>query len=371
MFVHFRIKVSTKPAFPKDERNNTDWVNSGERGGYSQVMDVFREFPTVQWYVLGDDDTLFLPPNLNGLLAPKDPAQDWYIGQTSEIPGQVRRHGALAFGGGGIVLSQKTMFRLQDKFLDFVLRNRHMYGGDERIGRCLIDDLGVKLSFHQGFHQLDLQVYNKHGFDAPYLQWLEASGGVRTMSLHHLEGLAHAMPHNFSTEAMAHAAKNSPATFLRQSACDSKYFGAFAISHGFSVRFWPPTDSTVSREAELLDASKYEANRTPFARYIQAGSQRLYTRRGTSKQLLENSLQLVSKYSVMVPKWREVGGICENGNVIYAYDDEATMHSIQIQHPLPMDAQRLCCTDMKIHCHGDRARLDILMDVCSASNVAK
>ncbi|KAK9807858.1 hypothetical protein WJX72_011491 [[Myrmecia] bisecta] len=348
-------------------------MNSGERAGYSQVVDVFREFPDVQWYVLGDDDTLFLPPNLNTLLASRDPEQDWYIGQVSEVAGQVEQFGEMAYGGGGFVLSHKTMSRLEPEFEDFLKRNRHMYGGDERIGKCLISEMSVNLTPHAGFHQLDVDALDENGWEASYFSWLETNAGVPTISLHHLEALARHLPSHFSADAMAHAARNSPATFLRKSAAASERYGAFAITHAFTVRWFQPLKVGLISEVELLDNSKYQSYRHPHARYLLAASHRVHTskdsRDADPKGLL--SLRLVSKYAVMVPHGHEVGGICEGGSIIKDYPRNATMHSIQIHHPLPMGAQRLCCIDMKMRCWDDRAHLDIWMDECNNSSKSK
>lgn len=86
------------------------------------VSETFRlGLPDVDWFVLGDDDTLFFPENLVQLLSKYDHTKMYYIGSNSESHLQnILFSYNMAFGGGGFAISYplaKLLAKMQDSCL--------------------------------------------------------------------------------------------------------------------------------------------------------------------------------------------------------------------------------------------------------------
>lgn len=108
----------------------------------------------VRWFVLGDDDTVFVADNLVRVLQKYDHNQFYYIGSTSEshIQNMVFSYN-MAYGGGGIAISYalaKELEKMQDRCLQ---RYPTLYGSDDRLQACMAE-LGVPLTKETGFHQV-------------------------------------------------------------------------------------------------------------------------------------------------------------------------------------------------------------------------
>jgi hypothetical protein len=104
--------------------------------------------------VLGDDDTVFVLPNLLHTLSKYDWREPWYLGARSESVTQNGLHAfAMAFGGGGIAISWPLAARLARVLDSCIVRYPHLYGSDGRIYACLAE-LGVELTHEPGFHQV-------------------------------------------------------------------------------------------------------------------------------------------------------------------------------------------------------------------------
>lgn len=108
----------------------------------------------VQWFVFGDDDTVFFPDNLAKTLSKYDHRLWYYIGANSEIFEQNRMFSfGMAFGGAGFAISY-PLAKVLAKVLDSCLqRYPHLYGSDGRVYSCLAE-LGVGLTHEPGFHQV-------------------------------------------------------------------------------------------------------------------------------------------------------------------------------------------------------------------------
>lgn len=108
----------------------------------------------VRWFVMGDDDTVFVVENVVRILNKYDHKQYYYIGSNSESHVQnIIFSYAMAYGGGGFAISYplaKELASMQDRCLQ---RHPALYGSDDRIQACMAE-LGVPLTKEIGFHQV-------------------------------------------------------------------------------------------------------------------------------------------------------------------------------------------------------------------------
>jgi hypothetical protein len=103
-----------------------------------------------------------------------------YLGDISDRKRQVAAHGNFfAYGGGGIVLSRPltSLFARHTKVCKQIKGN---FGGDGKIGKCLVDMFNVSLTRNMNFHQNDL---------AGELIGFMESGLDGLVSLHHMISL--------------------------------------------------------------------------------------------------------------------------------------------------------------------------------------
>ncbi|KAL0688150.1 hypothetical protein Bca4012_087827 [Brassica carinata] len=133
----------------------------------------------VRWFVMGDDDTVFVTDNLIRVLRKYDHEQMYYIGSLSESHLQnIFFSYSMAYGGGGFAISYplaKALSKMQDRCIQ---RYPALYGSDDRMQACMAE-LGVPLTKEIGFHQYD--VYgNLFGL-------LAAHPVTPFVSMHHLD----------------------------------------------------------------------------------------------------------------------------------------------------------------------------------------
>lgn len=119
------------------------------------VSETFRlGMKDVRWFVMGDDDTVFITENLIRLLAKYDHNQYYYIGSLSESHLQnIYFSYSMAYGGGGFAISYplaRALERMQDRCIQ---RYPGLYGSDDRMQACMAE-LGVPLTKELGFHQV-------------------------------------------------------------------------------------------------------------------------------------------------------------------------------------------------------------------------
>lgn len=119
------------------------------------VCETFRlGLPNVQWFVMGDDDTLFNTENLVRVLSKYDPSEMHYIGSNSESHRQNDHFShSMAYGGGGFAISYPlaaALSAMQDECLE---RYPALFGSDDRLHAC-ITELGIPLTREPGFHQV-------------------------------------------------------------------------------------------------------------------------------------------------------------------------------------------------------------------------
>ena len=54
------------------------FVSEAERCAWSQITDLYRKFPQSDWFVIGDDDTLFVPEAVELYLRSLPASKKWY-----------------------------------------------------------------------------------------------------------------------------------------------------------------------------------------------------------------------------------------------------------------------------------------------------
>ncbi|WOL10615.1 hypothetical protein Cni_G19374 [Canna indica] len=187
----------------------------------------------VRWFVMGDDDTVFLPDNLAGVLSRLDHRQPYYIGSISESHLQnIFFSYNMAFGGGGFAISAPlaaALSKIQDRCLN---RYPALYGSDDRIQACMAE-LGVPLTRHPGFHQFD--VYGDlRGI-------LSAHPVAPLVSLHHLDVVQPLFPEAASRAGAIRRLFEGPvrldsAGVMQQSICyQSRRLWTVSVAWGFAV----------------------------------------------------------------------------------------------------------------------------------------
>ncbi|KAK3158736.1 hypothetical protein QOZ80_2AG0140940 [Eleusine coracana subsp. coracana] len=199
------------------------------------VSETFRlgAFPDARWFVMGDDDTVFLPDNLLTVLRKLDHTHPYYVGAPSESHLQNLRFSyGMAFGGGGFAVSAPLAARLARTLDACVRRYPSLYGSDDRVHAC-VAELGVPLTRHAGFHQCD--VYGD------LLGLLAAHPVAPLVTLHHLDVVrplfptARTRPHAVRRLFEGPVAMDSAAT-MQQSICyDVERGWTVSVAWGFVV----------------------------------------------------------------------------------------------------------------------------------------
>ncbi|XP_010521803.1 PREDICTED: uncharacterized protein LOC104800631 isoform X2 [Tarenaya hassleriana] len=187
--------------------------------------------PDVRWFVMGDDDTVFVVDNVVNVLSKYDHTQFYYVGSSSEAHVQnIFFSYSMAFGGGGFAISYPLaveLSKLQDRCIQ---RYPALYGSDDRIQACMAE-LGVPLTKEPGFHQYD--VYGD-------LQGLLGAHPVTPLvSLHHIDVVRPIFPTMTRARALRHlmsSASLDAASIFQQSICyDQSRFWSISVSWGFVV----------------------------------------------------------------------------------------------------------------------------------------
>ncbi|GMP49524.1 hypothetical protein CsSME_00016471 [Camellia sinensis var. sinensis] len=186
----------------------------------------------VRWFVMGDDDTIFMVDNLVRILSKYDHRQLYYVGSSSESHIQnIFFSYAMAFGGGGFAISYplaKELEKMQDRCIQ---RYPGLYGSDDRIQACM-SELGVPLTKEPGFHQYD--VYGS------LLGLLGAHPVAPLVSLHHLDVVDPIFPRMTRVQSVRHlfqSTKNDSASMMQQSICyDRDRHWSISVSWGYVVQ---------------------------------------------------------------------------------------------------------------------------------------
>ncbi|KAJ3682041.1 hypothetical protein LUZ60_014614 [Juncus effusus] len=198
------------------------------------VSETFKmSLPNVRWFVMGDDDTVFIPDNLVRVLSKFDHKQPYYIGSHSESHLQnIYFSYGMAYGGGGFAISRPLAAQLSKMQDGCIKRYPALYGSDDRIQACMAE-LGVPLTRHPGFHQYD--VYGD------LLGLLSAHPVAPLITLHHLDVVQPIFP-SVSQAAALRKLFEGPvrldsAAVMQQSICYEKTNRwTVSVSWGFVVQ---------------------------------------------------------------------------------------------------------------------------------------
>lgn len=113
----------------------------------------------VRWFVMGDDDTVFVVDNVVRILSKYDHRQFYYVGSSSESHLQnIYFSYSMAYGGGGFAISYPLALELAKMQENCIQRYPGLYGSDDRIQACMAE-LGVPLTKEPGFHQVYTYIY--------------------------------------------------------------------------------------------------------------------------------------------------------------------------------------------------------------------
>ncbi|KAL0738842.1 hypothetical protein Bca4012_015052 [Brassica carinata] len=184
----------------------------------------------VRWFVMGDDDTVFVTDNLIRVLRKYDHEQMYYIGSLSESHLQnIFFSYGMAYGGGGFAISYplaKALSKMQDRCIQ---RYPALYGSDDRMQACMAE-LGVPLTKELGFHQYD--VYGS------LFGLLAAHPVTPFVSVHHLDVVEPIFPNTTrvsSLKKLTVPMKLDSAGLLQQSICYDKHKSwTVSVSWGYA-----------------------------------------------------------------------------------------------------------------------------------------
>ncbi|XVF33281.1 hypothetical protein REPUB_Repub17cG0155400 [Reevesia pubescens] len=226
----------------------------------------------VRWFVMGDDDTFFVPENLVRVLSKYDHNHFYYIGSSSESHLQnINFSYGMAYGGGGFAISYplaKALAKIQDRCIQ---RYPGLYGSDDRIHACMAE-LGVPLTKEPGFHQYD--VYGS------LLGLLAAHPVAPLLSIHHLDVVDPIFPNVNRVQALQRLKfpiNLDSAAIMQQSVCyDKTRSWTISVSWGYAVQIYRGIFSV--REMEIpartflnwykrADYTSFSFNTRPVSRH--------------------------------------------------------------------------------------------------------
>ncbi|ESW29020.1 hypothetical protein PHAVU_002G037400 [Phaseolus vulgaris] len=210
----------------------------------------------VRWFVLCDDDTIFNVNNLVDVLSKYNSSEMIYIGSPSEShsANSYFSH-SMAFGGGGIAISQPLAKALSEMLDECIERYPKLYGSDDRLHAC-ITELGIPLTWERGFHQWDIRG-NAHGL-------LSSHPIAPFVSIHHVEAVHPFYPGLSSLDSLklfTKAMKANPKSFLQRSICyDHTQHLTFSVSLGYVVQVLPNIVSPRELERSERTYSAWNGN---------------------------------------------------------------------------------------------------------------
>ncbi|XP_076909553.1 uncharacterized protein LOC143566857 [Bidens hawaiensis] len=254
----------------------------------------------VRWFVMGDDDTVFVLENVVRVLNKYNHNQYYYIGSSSESHFQnIFFSYSMAYGGGGFAISYplaKELAKMQDRCIK---RYTGLYGSDDRMQACMAE-LNVPLTKEPGFHQND--VYGN------LLGLLSGHLVTPLVSLHHFDVIDPIFPGMDRVDSVKHlldSTKYDSASLIQQSICyDTKWEWSVLVSWGFAVQIvrgiMSPREleipsRTFSNWHKVSDFRAYALNTRPITRHP---CQKPFVFYVNSTRYDESRRQIIGIYSV-------------------------------------------------------------------------
>jgi len=326
------------------------------------VLETFKlGLPNVKWFVMGDDDTVFVTENLVQVLNKYDHNQFYYIGSISECSEQNMAHSYnMAYGGGGFAISYplaKVLAEILDGCID---RYSSLYGSDHRVQACLAE-IGVPLTKEPGFHQIDL-----HG---SLFGLLSSHPLVPLISVHHLDAMEPIFPRMTRTSGLKHllkAARIDPGRVLQQSICyDQRRNWTVSVSWGYAIQIYNRIETPRILEYPMLTFWPWMYGKYPF----------MFNTRPVPKNRCDRPRVLFMKSVNFLNDNDTLGGIVshyqtddgidsnqcnlsKNGNNV---DRIAVFSEVQ-KHDLTLAPRRPCCD---ISYPGDNSNIDMRITIRS------
>ncbi|XP_020977516.1 uncharacterized protein LOC107635055 isoform X2 [Arachis ipaensis] len=226
------LRVSSDTS--KFKYNHPNGHRSGIRLSRIVSETVRLKMKNVRWFVMGDDDTVFVTENLVKVLQKYDHNEFYYIGSSSESHMQnIYFSYNMAFGGGGFAISYSLALALEKMQDRCIQRYPSLFGSDDRIQACMAE-LGVPLTKENGFHQFDLKG-NLFGL-------LAAHPVTPLISLHHLDLVEPIFPNMTRVQALQRLKgpmKLDPYALMQQSICyDKTRVWTISVSWGYAVQIF-------------------------------------------------------------------------------------------------------------------------------------
>ncbi|KAL1360492.1 hypothetical protein HN51_005891 [Arachis hypogaea] len=226
------LRVSSDTS--KFKYNHPNGHRSGIRLSRIVSETVRLKMKNVRWFVMGDDDTVFVTENLVKVLQKYDHNEFYYIGSSSESHMQnIYFSYNMAFGGGGFAISYSLALALEKMQDRCIQRYPSLFGSDDRIQACMAE-LGVPLTKENGFHQFDLKG-NLFGL-------LAAHPVTPLISLHHLDLVEPIFPNMTRVQALQRLKgpmKLDPYGLMQQSICyDKTRVWTISVSWGYAVQIF-------------------------------------------------------------------------------------------------------------------------------------
>ncbi|XP_019155429.1 PREDICTED: uncharacterized protein LOC109152288 [Ipomoea nil] len=215
--------------------NKTKHVDARVARMVHGISEIVREAGEgVRWVVMGDDDSIFMVDNIVDLVAQYDHTKFFYIGGHSEfVLSNFWFSFNQAFGGAGIILSYPLAKALSDDIMGCLKRYSRFTSADKTTMSC-VSDLGVNISPHSGFHQMDMRG-DVSGF-------LSYHPNVPLMSLHHFDMADPIFPFTDRAESarrLMKPAELDQTRILQQAICyERRLRWSFSVSWGYSAQIY-------------------------------------------------------------------------------------------------------------------------------------
>ncbi|RDX93132.1 hypothetical protein CR513_24648, partial [Mucuna pruriens] len=375
VWVDEEVKTEAKEGLPP-VKVSTDTSNFGysNKQGHRSAIRISRivsetlrlGFKDVRWFVMGDDDTVFVTDNLLRILNKYDHKQMYYIGSLSESHLQnIFFSYGMAYGGGGFAISYplaQALHKMQDRCIQ---RYPALYGSDDRMQACMAE-LGVPLTKEIGFHQYD--VYGN------LMGLLAAHPVTPLVSLHHLDVVEPIFPNVSRVQALQRLTipmKLDSAALIQQSICyDKNRKWTISVSWGFAVQIFRGIFS--HREIEMpsrtflnwyrrADYTAYAFNTRPVSRNP---CQKPFVFYFSKAKLNSTSRQTVTQYE----RHRVPHPECRWKMADPSALDKVEVHKKPDPHLWDRAPRRNCCRVMKSNKKGT---VEIDVGICRDGEVSE
>ncbi|CAF1561281.1 unnamed protein product [Adineta ricciae] len=243
----------------------------------------------VKWLLIGDDDTLWLIPNLLRTLNNYNYKKPTYLGDHSDHLESMQRFGRYyAYGGGGIAFSRPLAQNLAHN-ISFCDKYKELFGGDMMLGKCATEVMKVQLSRDVKFHQMDIR-----GDATGYFE----SGIQGLVSIHHMFSWWSPVPGWVSedkediVDRFYQAYRSTSFSYLKRYIwIDWEYNETLVLTLGYSVTIYKQTltsEQITAVEATFCCVPLVRRSRTPITHRQTWYFAKSYTKNRSSDNVLHH-----------------------------------------------------------------------------------